>query len=71
MQLGPDHQGLVGHCKDGEVHVKYDGKPLKILNSREVDVTELTFHQGHSATMWGRILLAPFTPLSPIQARRT
>lgn len=49
--MGPDHHGPVGHGEDGEVHVKHDGKPLRILNSREVDVFELNFHQGHSAAM--------------------
>lgn len=69
--LGPDHRGLVGHSKDGEVHVKHDGKPLRILKSREVDVLELNFHQGHPGAAWGRQLLGPFVPLSHIQAGRS
>lgn len=62
--MGPDHRGLVDHSKDGEVHVKHDGKPLRILKSREVDVIELNFHQGHlvlheGGNSWVLLFLSP------------
>lgn len=40
-------EGLVGRGEDGTIYVKCDRKPLKILNSGEINVITLNFNQGN------------------------
>ena len=61
-------EGLVGHCEDGTVSLECDGKPLRILDSRELDVIKLNLHWGHPPAVSRRNLSGPFPSSLPIQA---